>query len=218
MDRSVGKRDDREQIEAEAAEWVIRLGGASVSERDRREFDVWRSKSPKHIQAFDFAQKTWGDLAALRSEPGILAGDLARSAPRRSADKPSGPSRSFRFRRVWHAAALSIGFAAAIGFASFWYGNPVTMLTADYLTAPGEIRTVTLPDGSSVALSSASAIALHFDKRERRVELLEGAAYFTAAPMVGEERRPFVVQGGNGTATALGTQFLVDRLLISAES
>ncbi|WP_244538106.1 FecR family protein [Mesorhizobium sp. YR577] len=207
----MGKRDDYEQIEAEAAEWVIRLGGASVSERDRREFDVWRSKSPKHIQAFDFALKTWGELASLRSEPSALTDDLEWATLQRSIGVPSAPSRSFGLQRLWHLAALSICLLAAIGFGGFWYGNPVTMLMADYRAALGETRTVTLPDGSSVDLSSGSAIALHFDKKERRIELLQGEAYFTAAPMVGDETRPFVVQGDIGTATALGTQFLVDR-------
>jgi transmembrane sensor len=84
-------------------------------------------------------------------------------------------------------------------------------LAADYQTAPGEHQTVALPDGSSVDLSSGSAIALHFSERERRVELLQGAAYFTAAPMGTNENRPFVVQGENGTVTALGTQFIVNR-------
>ena len=213
MDRSVGKRDEHEQIEAEAAEWVIRLGGASVSERDRREFDVWRSKSHKHVQAFDFARKMWGELASLRSEPGVLADDLERVRPQQSTGTgvSSAPSRSFGLQHLWYVAALSICLIAPIGFGGFWYGNPVTMLMADYRAAPGETRTVTLPDGSSVDLSSGSAIALHFDKKERRVELLQGEAYFVAAPMVGDETRPFVVQGDIGTATALGTQFLVDR-------
>lgn len=105
-----------------------------------------------------------------------------------------------------------ICLVAVLGFAGFWYGNPITLMAADYRTAPGEQQSVTLSDGSIVELASGSAIALHFTREERRVELLAGAAYFTAASMGDGEPRPFVVEGAGGTATALGTQFLVDRL------
>ena len=43
------------------------------------------------------------------------------------------------------------------------------------------------------------------------IELLAGEAYFTVVPRTENETRPFVVVAANGTATALGTEFLVDR-------
>lgn len=215
MDRSVGHRDDKEQIEAEAAEWVIRLDGNPLSAAERMSFERWRAQSARHAQAFEFAQRTWSDLAALRHAPGSLSADIAPSAPEpelviAATGTPGGRS----WLRIGMAA---ICLAAAVGVSGFWYGNPVVMMVADYRTAPGEQRAVTLPDGSIVDLSSGSAIALHFTDRERRVELLEGAAYFTAAPREESESRPFVVEGEKGTATALGTQFVVDRLPDSIE-
>ncbi|MDH6269595.1 transmembrane sensor [Rhizobium sp. SG_E_25_P2] len=213
MDRSVGHRDDKEQIEAEAAEWVIRLGGDSPDVQARASFQRWRSQSVYHAEAFEFAQNTWGDLAGLREAPGLLSFDRVSSKPDTERllahmSMPRAPRRS-----LWSRAGIAaICLAAVIGVSSFWYGSPMTMMIADYRTLPGEQRSVTLPDGSVVDLSSASAIALHFSDRERRVELLEGAAYFTAAPKAGGENRPFVVEGAEGTATALGTQFVVDRL------
>lgn len=218
MDRSVEHRDNKEQIEAEAAEWVIRLGGDLLDVQERALFQRWRSQSAYHVQAFEFAQSTWGDLAKLGDAPGSLAFDSVSSksppdmllAGTEMAQTPRRP--------LWLGAGLiTICLAAMIGVSSLWYGSPITMLVADYQTAPGEQRSVTLPDGSVVDLSSASAIALHFSDRERRVELLEGAAYFTAAPKAGDEKRPFVVEGGQGTATALGTQFVVDRLSDAVE-
>jgi transmembrane sensor len=85
------------------------------------------------------------------------------------------------------------------------------MLAASYRTAPGERSRVTLDDGSLVQLGTDSALALAFDARQRRVVLLAGEAYFAVAPMTGSETRPFVVEAAGGTATALGTQFMVDR-------
>ncbi|WP_439626945.1 FecR family protein [Shinella sp.] len=204
------EQDNRDRIEAEAAEWVIRLADASLDERGVADFDLWHAQSPRHASAFAFARKTWGELAGIRSNPGPLAADLAQL--RKRGEMPAGIV-AMKPQRVWRRAGLSaICLAVAFGFASFWYGNPITLLTADYRTAPGEQRTVLLPDGTIVDLSSASAIALDFNEGERRVTLIEGAAYFTASPMHATERRPFVVEGANGTATALGTQFAVDRL------
>lgn len=205
MDQGV---DDKQQIEAEAAEWVIRLGADTSSEQDRHAFELWRSQGLRHAQAFHFAQETWGALAALRDAPGSLAADMRQPTVRHTA--PRGNRQGRRLRLAAGVALTCL--VTAIGMTSFWYGNPLTLMAADYRTAPGEQQTVTLPDGSVVELASGSAIALHFSKDERRVELLAGAAYFTAASMAGQEPRPFVVEGAGGTATALGTQFLVDRL------
>lgn len=108
------------------------------------------------------------------------------------------------------AAVLALVIAGA-GLGFFWFGNPLLALEADYRTTPGESRSVTLADGSVVQLGTDSAIALRFDGRERRVELLAGEAYFVVAPLRENESRPFVVAAANGTATALGTEFMVDR-------
>ncbi|WP_425645297.1 FecR family protein [Agrobacterium leguminum] len=212
MDRSVGQREDREQIEAEAAKWVIRFGGDPLSDDEHRAFEHWRLRHVQHAEAFEFAQQTWSDLANLRSAPGCLTDDIVPKSIRRGGATARFIS-SRRGRRLgFGVAAPTIFLAAVVGFAGFWFGNPIIMMSADYRTAPGEWRTVILSDGSAIDLASGSAVSLHFNEKERRVALLGGAAYFTVAPMVGDERRPFVVQGGNGTATALGTQFFVDRL------
>ena len=208
----MGQPSDREKIEAEAAEWVIRLGGESAGDRERKDFDAWRSQSPHHAQAFEFAQRTWGELAELRNDPGSLAGVIVRAPAQRRSASAGVATRGQGGRRWLGAIVPAICLVVLAGFVGFWYGNPVTMLAADYRTAPGEQETLTLPDGSTVDLASGSAIALHFNDTERRVELLEGAAYFMPAPVGGDEKRPFVVEGANGTATALGTQFLVARL------
>lgn len=205
MDQGV---DEKEQIEAEAAEWVIRLGADTVGEQDRHAFERWRSQSLRHAKAFHFAQETWKALASLRDAPGSLAADMMQPSAGRGAMQGNRQGRRLRLA----AGIAMICLVTAVVVTGFWYGNPMTLMAADYRTVPGEQQTITLSDGSVVELASGSAIALHFSSDERRVELLAGAAYFTAASMGTQEPRPFVVEGAGGTATALGTQFLVDRL------
>jgi transmembrane sensor len=201
--------DRREAIEATAAAWVIRLCGDPLSPEERRALDRWLAEHPDHRMAFDDARSTWVDLGRLRNAPGSLAGDIV-PPPSRAAGLRRAPGRSRP--RVWAQAGALAAVLLAVSLGFTWLGDPVTMLVADHRTAPAEIRTVALPDGSSVDLAPASAIALRFDERERRIELLAGVAFVTAAPTTQSEGRPFVVQAANGVARALGTQFMVDRM------
>lgn len=201
----LGRR--RQEIEAEAATWVIRLGRGPLPEDERHELDRWLAEHPAHRAVFDRAQSTWAELAALRSAPGTLVDDI----------RPS--TRSF-LPPAWHGlTAASMRRAAAVvalvmvgaGLGLFWFGDPRLLVEADHRTVPGENRSVALADGSVVQLGTDSALAVRFGDRERRVELLSGEAYFTVAPKAANETRPFVVEAANGKATALGTEFMVDR-------
>ncbi len=191
----------RNEIEAIAAAWVVRLGGSTLPGEDRRALEGWLAESPAHAAAFDQARAVWTELGMLKASPGALLWDAAAVAvPRRRVK--TGLAR---------AAAAAVLLAVFGGAAAFWTGDPLLALTADDRTAPGEIRSVTLADGSTVELGADSALRVRFTAQERRVELLAGEAYFTVAPMQGAETRPFVVAAMNGTARALGTQFMVER-------
>ena len=63
---------------------------------------------------------------------------------------------------------------------------------------------MTLEDGSRVQLDSKSSIKVQYALAERRLTLLKGEAWFGVAP---DPARPFVVEAGGGTVTALGTAF-----------
>lgn len=76
---------------------------------------------------------------------------------------------------------------------------------ADYVSAPGQLRTVTLADQSRITLDADSAVAVHVAKGERHVQLRRGAAFFD----VTHTGEPFVVEGGRGETQVLGTQFEV---------
>jgi transmembrane sensor len=210
-----GPDERRDEIEAEAAAWVIRLGGDPLTPEERRALDRWLALHPDHRAAFDYAQSTWGELAALRGAPGSLADH--------NVPPPSQAARSLLAQvrprpRIWiQAGALATAVLLAVGLGALWVGDPLAVFAADYRTAPAETRTVVLPDGSEVELGPASAVALRFDGRERRIALLTGLVHVTAAPLRGDEKRPFVVEAANGTARALGTRFVVERLSGGAE-
>ncbi|OCT21424.1 FecR family protein [Pseudomonas putida] len=185
-------------IREQAAEWAVRDSAGPLSDEQQRALEQWCAADPRHAQAYEFARTTWADLGAL----GQIAPPVRRASPSTLA-RPM-PRRS-RLRRAMTGVAallvLALGAAQAPQLLLDW--------RADYITAAGEVRRVTLPDGSLVDLDSRSAITLAFDDRERRVRLLAGEAVFSAAPVSAHERRPFVVEYAGATTRALGTRFVV---------
>ena len=192
------ERIDRdEEIENTAALWVARLGEGPLDGRVQAELERWLAEDPRHGAAFLEAQAAWGVMNQVAREPG--------------ARRLAMPSAS-RARRRWRAvAALAASLLVLVAGAVLWSGDPRVAIAADHRTALGERRLVTLTDGSVVELGPASALAVHFDARERRIELLRGAVYVVAAPRRGDEQRPFLVEAGAGSARALGTEFAVRR-------
>lgn len=196
--RVSSENQPEQAIREQAAEWAVRDSAGPLSDEQQRALEQWCAADPRHAQAYEFARTTWADLGAL----GQIAPPVRRASPSTLA-RPV-PRRS-RLRRAMTGVAallvLAFGVAQAPQLLLDW--------RADYITVAGEVRRVTLPDGSLVDLDSRSAITLAFNDRERRVHLLAGEAVFSAAPVSAHERRPFVVEYAGATTRALGTRFVV---------
>jgi transmembrane sensor len=76
-----------------------------------------------------------------------------------------------------------------------------------FATHIGEIRTVSLPDGSRMTLDTQTSIRVTFSNGERRVDLLAGRARFE---VVHNDHQPFRLYAGGMTVTDKGTVFDVD--------
>lgn len=201
--------DDRiDRIESEAIEWLAMQAAGPLDPADALVFENWLRRGPRHRAAYDSMRQTWDTLTVLQQEPGDLLRHTADLHEKSRQEASASPMRR------WLAPAFAIAacLLLVIGLTTVWTGNPVIALVADHRTAPGEIRRVTLPDGSRLDLGPASAVKLHFSTTERRIELLGGSAYFSAVPQAAAAGRPFIIDTGRLSARALGTQFLVERL------
>ena len=74
-------------------------------------------------------------------------------------------------------------------------------------TLRGQRLQRSLPDGSELTLDAASLIEVDYDAAQRRVRLLDGAAFFAVRH---DADRPFVVQARGVQVTVLGTRFGVE--------
>lgn len=180
-------------IDATAAQWVVRMDADDVGDDERAAFDRWMTDA-RHRAAYAMARRLWTDMASLDQT-------IVRLPARRRSSVQTGVS----------VGAMAACLMLTVKAASIWYGSPIEWITADHRTAIGEVRRVALSDGSWVTLNTGSAIVLAFTDQERRIELMRGEIYVEAAPMGATERRPLIVETDAGTAKALGTRFSVDR-------
>jgi transmembrane sensor len=185
MTRPADDEEDAERFDA-AAGWWVRLDAGALSASELKAFRAWLASDPRNEAAFEEACDLWGDWERAPKALARACVEAARPAPRRRWTRP--------------AAAL-----AALGLALLLLHEPVSLwLRADARTATGELRTVTLPDGSRAHLCAGSALALHYDGDRRRVALLAGEALFEVEP---DPSRPFVVEAAGGEIFARGTAF-----------
>jgi transmembrane sensor len=171
-------RDDAPDPHDEAVAWWVKRD-AGASREEERAFMAWLAADPAHAAAYEQVCALCGEVRALR--PAAITRPRARG------------------RRRAAAALLAASLAGVASFdqiALFW--------RADFRTGVGETRTIRLADGSRVTLAGRSALAVDYSDARRGLSLLEGEAYFEAAP---DASRPFVVAAAGASVTALGTAF-----------
>lgn len=175
---------------AEAADWLVRLEAAPGDRSLGPAFEAWCAADPAHAAAFAEVRRSW--LA-------VPQGLAAMAPAARAARRPP--------RRGRWAAGLA-GLAVAAGLAVMLLPGLALRMTADAATGVGELRQVTLADGSRMQLAPLSAADMQLDGSHRRVILRRGEAFFQ---VVADAGRPFVVRAGRVQVTVTGTGFEVDR-------
>lgn len=197
-------RAERDPALEEAINWFVRHDAGALTSEEQADFEAWLGADPQNEAAYGTIRQLWSDLdeVPVADKPNALP-----AQPHDGKPKTIVPLQGSRKRkRIWQAAcALAAGMA--LFFIALGSDLPIRM-QADALTAVGEIKAVTLPDGSTALLNTDSAIAIDYSAGQRRIRLLSGEAEFSVAA---DSDRPFQVAADGGVSTALGTVFLVRR-------
>lgn len=171
----------------------------------------WCAQSPEHRAEFDIA---YAAISNVVDPASVNVHERHNSSPRES-----------RPRVPWAKLAIAASLAAILLLgAHFVLGqnvrSPSTLppiassgaKTEDapqiFTTRKGEVRTITLADGSVVTLDTDSRLLVWMHEERRDVTLDHGRAIFAVAH---DASRPFTVTADGGTTTALGTRFGVER-------
>lgn len=192
MPLSAGDRADGEALRLEAADWWARMRGPDA-ERSRLEFERWRAADPARRAAYARLEQEWEVSGGLRNS----AIGRARQLPRKSSW--GGSWRSPRFAL---AGTVLAAVVAGLGWTAL--GPVHRPASATLASAVGQIRTLRLPDDSTVTLDTDSVVALAFSDTQRAIRLVRGRARFDVAP---DALRPFVVAVGGQSVVATGTLF-----------
>ncbi|MGR9053986.1 MAG: FecR family protein, partial [Gammaproteobacteria bacterium] len=180
-----------DDIDEQAAAWFSRLRSENSGSREQRAFERWLNERPEHRAAYDEIVELW--------ESPVLTRVLADEAQRRPVSLRRKSTRLRNFR-------LPLVMVACLSALLLFRTELDAMVRADYSTRIGERRTLTLSDGSSVTLNTASAIAVDMNGSDRNVELLSGEAFFDVKP---DPKQPFIVKADHSVTRVLGTRFFV---------
>ena len=186
--------------EQAALDWLSLLHD-QPSSGDQATFSRWLRADPAHVEAYAQAQVLW----ELSEVPARRLADEDALALQAYLNKINIAKRSRAVR--WSGAlAMAACLLVMVSMGAGWQPSRwVDELGADYVTAPGEVKTFTLADYSRVTLDADSAIAVDYSHGERHIQLRRGAGFFS----VTHTGQPFVVQARGGEARVLGTQFEV---------
>ena len=186
--------------EQAALDWLSLLHD-QPSSGDQATFSRWLRADPAHVEAYAQAQVLW----ELSEVPARKLADEDALALQAYLNKMNTAKRS-RAARWSGALAIAACLLAMVSMGAGWQPlRWVDELGADYVTAPGEVKTFTLADYSRVTLDADSAIAVDYSHGERHIQLRRGAGFFS----VTHTGQSFVVQARGGEARVLGTQFEV---------
>lgn len=181
----------------QAIAWLLRMRDRPKDARLQRAFADWLAADPAHQVAFKQAQAQWAWLEPLKDQRFRAREDALRYRP------PMRANRTPAWLKYSAAAAFVFGIGLAVFAPQGWYGLPQS-----YSTGKGQRQTLTLSDGTTLELNTDSEVRVHFNRRQRHVDLVRGEAFFNVAH---QADRPFSVQVGNLSVRDIGTAFDVYR-------
>lgn len=192
----------------EAARWYARLQAPDCSAADHAELERWCAADPANAAAYARARTLAAAVTRAAASNDRLKAMVAQARAAGAANAAAAARR--RRRAVYGASAVAASVLAAVGIAAWLRpaSAPEPAVTATQLSADNATRTVTLDDGSTVHVDVETSLEVRFSAAERVVVLENGRAMFDVAH---DARRPFSVIAGNGTVTAIGTRFQVER-------
>ena len=181
---------DSASVRDAAATWFARAQGQAMSAAQQLELAAWRAQHPSHEAEYQWLLTLWSATDV-----------LPKARLQALCEPPAAPLKRRSVVRYGLAASL---VAIAAGAGVWGYQHTSAGYQAQFATALGERRSVTLPDGTNLELNSRSRLRVNFERGQRHVELEQGEAMFSVAH---DSDRPFVVQAGPGQVTVTGTRF-----------
>ncbi|MEM6818602.1 MAG: FecR domain-containing protein [Pseudomonadota bacterium] len=201
----------KEEVTRAAHEWRDLNARNALDEEKSKAFEAWLAADLRHEQAYDRAITVWAAVEYLQAED--IDDDLLSAATLKPdhalTDRLSAwiattagrtVSATFTFVLVVSAAFWTMAKQQTDGLDPLGPDSPAQR----FATTTGEVRTVTLPDGSRATLGASTALSFTDRIDFRDVRLDRGAVYFE---VVSDPARQFRVEADEMVTMVTGTAF-----------
>jgi len=173
-----------------AADWLVILHSGEMTTLQQQQFEQWKTEKKEHQLAFQQMEKFSHGLS-----------NLAANFPSEALVQSNQKFNLAAKRNM----LLSLSGLMIVGLSVYFI--PWEKWQSDYHTKVGEIRKVSLKDGSQLIMASDCYVDVNFTQETRQIKLIDGEIYIETAKDA--QHRPFIVETKNGSVEALGTQFTV---------
>ncbi|WP_350613510.1 FecR domain-containing protein [Pseudomonas sp. HY7a-MNA-CIBAN-0227] len=178
--------DEHDSIDAQAAGWFARNRNGG-SHADRKAFASWQAV-PAHARAYTEFEQLWADLAELQQ----LNKPVALPTPKLAPWRP----------------ALAVAAALVCALLASNIGAPRGVYQTAVAAQDKGMRTLNLPDGSTLYVNASTRLRVDFNAHQRIVYLDQGQLYLEVAA---DKERPLFVRAGDANVRVVGTGFDVRR-------
>lgn len=195
-----------ERVLDEASIWLVKLESG---------LDAEQTNALKALLATPLHRDTFLEMVALWDKMSVLneLADIVPHAPE-SSDNTETYLANLRWKRPVSIAAsfLLVGVLSFQGF-QFFSSQPqnndiaqVARYSLQVSTKPGEHKSISLEDGSTLWLNTNSQVNIAFTDTSRTIELLRGELHIEVAK---DKQRPLNVLAAGKAIQAVGTAFNV---------
>nr|AGS50296.1 hypothetical protein [uncultured bacterium Ele45G2]AIF26545.1 putative iron dicitrate transport regulator FecR [uncultured bacterium fosmid pJB45G2] len=182
-------KDAKDTATREARDWLLALTSGRATEHDAQAFRDWLRTDSRHQAAFAHQKQLWEGMG-----PAIQ--EVVAQGARSRARKPVFTGRRAFLGGALAASAAYLAFKPPLGL---WPG--VDTLGADYRTAAGEQRRVSLGNALDVDMNTLTRINVDHDAGGPVIELADGEAEIRSGATAA------VVVAGKGRITARDATF-----------
>ena len=186
----------QEIMDGNAAHALVRLWSDELSEPEAMAVHNRGQADPGYREELD-------GLLAVFDSIGNFAGDHTMEAIVAEHRRLLHKRRTTWRVALGMATVMLLAISASLAVFAPWR-TPDDSHVQEFFTRIGEQQAIALEDGSVITLNTAGKVVVDYNEQARRVLLERGEAFFDVAK---EPGRPFTVEMGTRSVTAVGTKF-----------
>jgi len=190
-----------DSIMEEACHWLAKLDAGDLKDSEADSLSQWLHENNTHVEALIEMAELMDNMSVLSQLSEIIPLEMLSVS-----GNASSKVQKLRFGLAMPAFALVFVVIAVFFGLEIQQQKAEQLIVLEANTGIGEVKQITLVDGSKAILNTNTKINVEFDNRERNIVMKQGEAHFNVVP---DSERPFIVTAGDSVIRAIGTAFNV---------